>query len=177
MPRRTRMYVPGLAYHLVQRGNNREVCFIEPEGYAYYLELWQRKAKRYGLEVHAYCLMSNHVHFLVTPQTETSVSATMKGVGSCYAQYINRRYRRTGTLWEGPVALFVWIYLQNRAIASSIQNGTGIPERYRHGYGKNAAVFSVKSLKLVGYCALALSVLWIAFMLWLSFGEGNTFLK
>lgn len=101
MPRRTRMYLPGLPYHVVQRGNNREPCFIEPENYQYYLELWQILSERYGVAVHAYCLMTNHIHFLVTPDTESSISNTMKVVGSRYAQYINLKYKRTGTLWEG----------------------------------------------------------------------------
>lgn len=101
MPRRARMYVAGLPYHVVQRGNNREACFVEPENYQFYLELWQQMTGRYGVAVHAYCLMTNHVHFLVTPQRKESISDTMKVVGSRYAQYINLRYQRTGTLWEG----------------------------------------------------------------------------
>ena len=101
MPRRARMYIGGRPYHIVQRGNNREACFIEEENYQFYLELWERLSQRYGVSVHAYCLMTNHIHFLVTPETETSVSNTMKVVGSRYAQYINLKYGRTGTLWEG----------------------------------------------------------------------------
>ncbi len=101
MPRRARMYLPGLPYHVVQRGNNREACFIEPENYAFYLGLWSDLSLRYGVAVHAYCLMTNHVHFLVTPHREASVSNTMKVTGSRYAQYMNRKYHRTGTLWEG----------------------------------------------------------------------------
>ena len=100
MPRRARMYVSGIPYHVVQRGNNREACFLEPENYRFYLELWQELSLRYGVAVHAYCLMTNHVHFLVSPQHSTSISNTMKVVGSRYAQHINRGYRRTGTLWE-----------------------------------------------------------------------------
>lgn len=101
MPRRTRTYLPGLPYHLVQRGNNREACFIEPENYLYYLELWKELSKRYGVVVHTYVLMTNHIHFLVTPESPTAISNIMKVVGSRYAQYINLRYKRTGTLWEG----------------------------------------------------------------------------
>ena len=101
MPRRARMYLPGLPYHVVQRGNNREACFIEAENYEFYLHLWEDQARRYGLAVHAYVLMTNHVHFLVTPEQDHAVSNTMKVVGSRYAQYINKKYRRTGTLWEG----------------------------------------------------------------------------
>lgn len=101
MPRRTRMYIPGFPYHVVQRGNNREACFLEAENCQFYLRLWNEVSQRYGLAVHAYCLMTNHIHFLVTPEHETSVSNTMQVVGSRYAHYVNKRYRRTGTLWEG----------------------------------------------------------------------------
>ncbi len=101
MPGRTRMYLPGLPYHVIQRGNNRETCFIEPENYQFYLHLWQELSVRYGVQVHAYCLMTNHIHFLATPDNETSLSNTLKVVGSRYAQYINKKYKRTGTLWEG----------------------------------------------------------------------------
>ena len=95
------MYLAGLPYHVIQRGNNREACFIEPENYLFYLELWKELSTRYGAAVHAYCLMTNHVHFLATPDNEVAISNTMKVVGSRYAQYINKKYRRTGTLWEG----------------------------------------------------------------------------
>ncbi|MCW9014219.1 MAG: transposase [Gammaproteobacteria bacterium] len=101
MPRRARMYLAGLPYHIVQRGNNREACFIEVENYLYYLELLREVSARYGMSLHAYCLMTNHIHLLVTPGTNTTISNTMKVVGSRYAQYINKKYNRTGTLWEG----------------------------------------------------------------------------
>jgi len=100
MPRRARMYLPGFPYHIVQRCNNRERCFVEPENYQFYLDLWKTSSRRYGVAVHAYCLMTNHIHFLVTPDNETSISTTMKVVGSRYAQHFNTRNKRTGTLWE-----------------------------------------------------------------------------
>ena len=84
------MYIPGIPYHIVQRGNNREACFLEPDNYQFYLELWQEISLRYGVAVHAYCLMTNHVHFLVTPQHSDSASNTMKVVGSRFAQHMNR---------------------------------------------------------------------------------------
>ncbi len=101
MPRRARMYIPGFPYHIVQRGNNRDACFIEPANYQFYLDLWQKKSKRYAVAVQAYWLMTNHTHFLITPTTETSISNITKVVGSRYALYINRCYGRSGTLWEG----------------------------------------------------------------------------
>lgn len=99
MPRRARMYVPGYPYHIVQRGNNREACFVEPDNYQYYLKLWKDNSRRYGVSVHAYCLMTNHMHFLVTPSHTDSISRAMNVIGSRYAWYFNRTYRRTGTIW------------------------------------------------------------------------------
>ena len=101
MPGRKRMYLAGLPYHLVQRGNNREVCFVEPENYQYYLQLWKECSKRYRIAVHAYCLMTNHIHFLVTPENSDSISRAMSVIGSRYAYYFNKTYKRTGTIWEG----------------------------------------------------------------------------
>jgi putative transposase len=63
--------------------------------------LWKIISRRYGCVVHAYCLMTNHIHFLVTPVQKTSISNAMKVVGSRYAYYFNKGYARTGTLWEG----------------------------------------------------------------------------
>ena len=101
VPCLSRMYVPGFPYHTVQRGNNREACFIEPENYQCYLDLWKSLSMRYGCVVHAWCLMTNHLHFLVTPVNKTGISNTMKVIGSRYTHYISKRYGRTGTLWEG----------------------------------------------------------------------------
>lgn len=146
MPRRARMYIPGLSYHIVQRGNNREACFIEAENYSFYLDLWQSLASRNGVSVHAYCLMTNHVHFLVTPEEDISISNTMKVVGSRYAQYINKQYKRTGTLWEGRhraslvqserYLLTCYRYIElNPVRACMVQK----PEEYRwSSYGANA---------------------------------------
>lgn len=101
MPRRARMYLPGCTYHIVQRGNNRQACFLEEENHRTYLQLMSEVMPRYGVSLHAYCLMTNHVHLLLSPQHEDSISNFMKVVCSRYAQYINKKYGRTGTLWEG----------------------------------------------------------------------------
>ena len=101
MPRRKRNYLPGMPYHLVQRGNNRQRCFREADDFLTYLDLWREKSRWYGVDVHAYCLMSNHIHFIVSSIETDSISNTMKVVGSRYAYYFNRSCKRTGTLWEG----------------------------------------------------------------------------
>ena len=98
MPRRARIYIPGFPYHIVQRGNNKEATFIQPADYQYYLHLWQECTKRYDVKVHAYCLMTNHIHFIATPGNKSSLSNTLKVVGSRYAYHINQTYNRTGTL-------------------------------------------------------------------------------
>jgi hypothetical protein len=80
MPRRARMYISGLPYHVVQRGNNRKACFFDSENYQYYLELWRDMLRRYEVQLHAYVLMTNHVHFLMTPLVEDGVVALPRQV-------------------------------------------------------------------------------------------------
>lgn len=101
MPRRPRLLVPGVPVHLIQRGNNRSACFYADEDYLFYLEHLAEQAIEHGCAVHAYCLMTNHGHLLLTPQSEISLGGLMKALGQRYVQYVNRTYRRSGTLWEG----------------------------------------------------------------------------
>lgn len=101
MPRKTRMYLPGIPVHVVQRGHNRDACFFAEEDFRYYRQVLAEGMKRYGAKLHAYCLMTNHVHLLVTPDETDSISRLMQHVGRQYVQYVNKTYRRSGTLWEG----------------------------------------------------------------------------
>ncbi len=101
MPRRSRLAVAGIPWHIIQRGNNRQACFYAEEDYRRYLQDLGEQARKSGCRIHAYCLMTNHVHLLVTPECTDSAGLMMKHLGQRYVQYINRTYRRTGTLWEG----------------------------------------------------------------------------
>ena len=101
MPRRARLLLPGVPLHLIQRGNNRSACFYAEEDYLFYLDNLKLQAEQHGCAVHAWCLMTNHVHLLVTPSKPESASLMMKGLGQRFVQYINRTYDRSGTLWEG----------------------------------------------------------------------------
>ena len=101
MPRRARIAVPGIPWHIIQRGNNRSACFYAEEDYVYYLNALSEQARKYHCAIHAYVLMTNHVHLLITPEHKNSAALLMKHLGQRYAQYINRTYRRSGTLWEG----------------------------------------------------------------------------
>ena len=101
MPRRPRLTLAGVAVHLIQRGNNRGACFFAEEDYSLYLHHLAELASKFGCAVHAYVLMTNHVHLLLTPQRADGASRLMKHLGQRYVQHVNRMYRRSGTLWEG----------------------------------------------------------------------------
>ncbi|MDC0661362.1 transposase [Marinobacter sp. SS21] len=101
MPRKTRIYLPGVPAHVVQRGHNRDACFFAEDDFRFYCQVLAEGLKRYGAELHAYCLMTNHVHLLITPQHADSISRLMQHAGRQYVQYVNKTYRRSGTLWEG----------------------------------------------------------------------------
>jgi putative transposase len=101
MPRRPRLTLAGVTLHVIQRGNNRSACFFTEEDYALYLHHLAELASKFGCVVHAYVLMTNHVHLLLTPQPADGASRLMKHLGQRYVQYVNRMYRRSGTLWEG----------------------------------------------------------------------------
>jgi putative transposase len=101
MPRRARITMAGMPVHLIQRGNNRHACFFADEDHFCYLHHVKELADKFDCWVHAYVLMTNHVHLLVTPDSAQGISLLMKHLGQRYVQYINRSYRRNGTLWEG----------------------------------------------------------------------------
>ena len=101
MPRKPRFFIPNLPVHVIQRGNNRQAIFFEEADYRRYLSLLGKGKERYGCSVHTYVLMTNHVHLLMTPVEVDSVSRIMQYVGRHYVPYINHKYKRTGTLWEG----------------------------------------------------------------------------
>ena len=102
MPRGRRLQVSGLTQHVLNRGNNRCDIFRSDRDYAYFLTVLGEAASAHQLDVHSYALMTNHFHLVVTPQVPTAVSMVMQVAGSRYVGYFNRRYARTGTLFEGP---------------------------------------------------------------------------
>ena len=100
MPRRPRIHLPDLPLHVVQRGHNRDACFFAEADYLAYREWLGEALKVTGCQLHAYVQMTNHVHLLLTPPTPEAVSGLMISLGRRYVQYINKTYRRTGTLWD-----------------------------------------------------------------------------
>jgi putative transposase len=101
MARLPRYNLPGQPQHIILRGNNRCIIFSADEDYHFFLDCLQNAAHRYGCAVHAYVLMTNHAHLLMTPKHEDSIGKTLQSLGRRYVQYFNCSQKRTGTLWEG----------------------------------------------------------------------------
>ena len=101
MPRPPRIDVPGVPQHLVTRGHDRRDCFFRELDRVVYLKYLEEALEQSACDMHAYVLMSNHVHLLVTGRFERSISRLMQFTGRRYCRYVNRAYERTGTLYEG----------------------------------------------------------------------------
>jgi putative transposase len=101
MARLPRFIIPGQPQHVILRGNNHTAIFSEEADYRFYLNKLQLACRKHGCDIHAYVLMTNHVHLLISPHKEQSLSKALQMVGRYYVQYYNYRYQRTGTLWEG----------------------------------------------------------------------------
>lgn len=101
MARLPRLTVPGYPHHIIQRGNNRQPIFGDASDYELLLALLGEQAREHQVALHAYVLMSNHLHLLATPAAEGGVPAMMQAIGRTYVRHFNRRHGRSGTLWEG----------------------------------------------------------------------------
>jgi putative transposase len=101
MSRLPRVCPLGIAQHIIQRGNNRQICFANKEDFIAYVGWLKEFSVKFSVDVHAWVLMTNHVHLLCTPRKTNGISQMMQALGRQYVRYFNHRYKRTGTLWEG----------------------------------------------------------------------------
>ncbi|MEO9944251.1 MAG: transposase [Paraglaciecola sp.] len=101
MSRLPRVCPIGFPQHVIQRGNNRQICFGSEQDFYAYIGWLKTFSSKFGVAVHAWVLMTNHVHLLCTPFKENGISLMMQALGRVYVRYFNRSYRRSGTLWEG----------------------------------------------------------------------------
>ena len=101
MSRLPRVTPVGVPTHIIQRGNNHQVCFGSEDDMMAYAGWLKEYSKKYNVEIHAWVLMSNHVHLLCTPQQKGAISQMMQSLGRKYVRYFNFQYQRTGTLWDG----------------------------------------------------------------------------
>lgn len=138
MPRRARLELPGYPLHIVQRGVNRGAVFIDGEDHQHYLALLSNLAASHNVAVHAYVLMGNHAHLLMSSEKPGAISTVMRRLGQCYAQAFNQKYCRTGPLWEGRFKsclvepdrylLRVYRYIELKPVHAVLAE---LPERHR----------------------------------------------
>ncbi len=100
MPRIARITELNYPHHIVQRGNNKEIVFRDDQDRGFYLKLVRRYTAECGCKTNAYCLMNNHIHMVLVPLCDDAISRTMQKLSLRYTQYANRKYERTGRLWE-----------------------------------------------------------------------------
>ena len=120
MPRQPRYFIPQIPQHVIQRGVDRQAVFFKAQDYELYLDTLREAAHRTECSVHAYVLMTNHTHLLITPGSERSLPLLMQAMGRGYVQKLNRQYNRTGSLWQG------------RYKASLVQNDRYLLTCYRY---------------------------------------------
>ena len=102
MPRTARIVLPDMPHHVFQRGHDKQPVFFDEDDYEFYLRILQKWTTRFGVKVYGYCLMTNHVHFVLDPGSDVqSLGKAMKRVSGKFTRRINRLHDRTGTLWDG----------------------------------------------------------------------------
>ena len=159
MSRRTRVYVEGLTVHVTHRGNNKMPTFRAEADFLTFLWFLRFVTAKYRLRVHAYALMSNHFHIMITPESASGLSRGMQSLGRRYVRYFNDRYERTGTLWEGRYrsALIVderhWLTCLRYVEMNPVRAGlVQVPEAYRwssyrtHAFGERDALVAPHAL-------------------------------
>lgn len=101
MPRKPRFFVKDMAVHIVQRGHSRNPVFFENSDHQIYLDFLYDASRRHKCDIHAYVLMTNHIHLLVTPGNTEGISRLMQAVNRLYVPHFNYTYGTSGSIWEG----------------------------------------------------------------------------
>jgi putative transposase len=145
MPRPVRINLPNLIYHVVNRGNNRQVVFAEESDYHKYLDILRRYKAEFGFKVFAYCLMSNHIHLLLKTSEKGGISAIMKAVTIAHTRNYHFKYNCSGHIWTGrfksPIVsddeylLTVMRYIEQNPVRAGMVNHPG--EYAYSSYGSN----------------------------------------
>ncbi len=159
MARLPRYSIPEQPQHIIQRGNNRMDIFRGDGDYRFYLRCMADASKNCDVRIHAYVLMTNHVHLLASPHRRDSISKMMQSIGRKYVQYFNQAYERTGTLWEGryrstvidseKYLLSCYRYIELNPVRAGIVNNPGDYDwsSYNfHAYGKPDGIISEHKL-------------------------------
>jgi len=138
MPRRRREVVPNYPYHIVQRGHNKQKVFHSETDYQKYYTLLMTISREEKVIIQSYCLMPNHIHHLLIPETTDGLALTMRRINITYTHYYNRKYQRLGTLWQGRYYSsivdkdsYLWIvsrYVERNPVRAGIVEE---PEQYK----------------------------------------------
>jgi putative transposase len=100
MPRSTRLLLNNVCYHIITRANHAQEIFLNIKDFNTYLKILQRYKLKYKFQLYAYCLMRNHVHLIMEPSEPEKLSKIMQGISQSYSIYFNKRYHKTGHLWQ-----------------------------------------------------------------------------
>ena len=100
MPRRKRVLVENACYHVISRGNRKQIVFNDDEDYQNYLHLLRRYKRKFPTKLYAYCLMNNHVHMVFDPDNASNLTRLMRGINTSYAIWYNDKYEKSGHLWQ-----------------------------------------------------------------------------
>jgi putative transposase len=135
LARQPRLTVAGYPHHVIQRGNDRQAIVRDDADRERLLALWQEHAQTFKVAIHAYVIMDNHFHLLLTPDTDTGLPQMMQAVGRAYVRYFNLRHQRTGTLWEGR-------YRSNLIVGGAVSFGVNavVLDGIEHGLRVGQAV-------------------------------------
>lgn len=101
MARPLRIHLPDLIYHVINRGNNRQVIFAEEKDYWHYLDILKKYKQKLNFKILAYCLMANHIHLLIKTSTTANISDIMKAITIAHTRYYHHKYQASGHIWQG----------------------------------------------------------------------------
>ncbi len=154
MPRRPREFVEGETLHIVRRGNNRCDCFIDCVDKIAFLGLLQELAAATRTAIHAFVLMDNHVHLLMTPTETATPSSLMHDLGLRYTRYFNRKHKRTGSLWEGrfwaaPVTTDGYILACHRYIELNPVRAGMVAQAFEYSWSSHRANIGRESSRML----------------------------
>jgi len=101
MSRMQRLIINNASYHIMVRGNQKQITFIEEKDFAKYLDLLRHYKREYGFKLYGYCLMPNHVHLILEVEDGIDLSKIMQGLNQAYTLWFNKKYEKVGHLWQG----------------------------------------------------------------------------
>ena len=101
MPRPLRIHLPDLIFHVLNRGNNRQVVFADDQDYLHYLEILKRYKEKFDFKIFAYCLMTNHIHLLIKTSSGGTISQIMKAMTIAHTRHYHLKYNSSGHIWQG----------------------------------------------------------------------------